>query len=497
MDIPEIGRRSSRPGATSAATLLFERLPDRLFAPLASTNRHRYWALLCRLHEHRFGPDAPLPPSRGFGMRVITQDIEEELETQDAWDDEGGETPETPINIRALAVFARLHESGWFRVDQLGFGEKKVTMPPAVSQFLSMLVSFAETGPVFVSGKIQSIDANLKMVADGSATGDVLSEAAEQARNLLVHVRNTSTIIRDLMDSLHQGVTTAHYVQRFFSDYIERVFIGDYRELRTHDHPLSRRGQILVRIDEIHSSQEHRKRLVAWYEEKRSPGDQEKAERLFERDIFRLSELQRIDEYLDRLDDEIRRANKRAHAFLNYHLRSLRPVDHMIRLAIESLLANGDPVLNDPFAPGELIGADRLADPKKAVERAAPSPLRKTIISEEQLARAQLMLRARNARTVTAPALSAFVKTHLNGNEAINGQELKLNGVAEIRLYQSLMTIGLQMSAKGLKPRTDALLMSKGFRVIRDGNTELAHAAVSGVPFILEPRKPRTNKTEK
>jgi hypothetical protein len=33
-------------GAThrTAARLLFERLPDRLFAPLASPNRHQYWA---------------------------------------------------------------------------------------------------------------------------------------------------------------------------------------------------------------------------------------------------------------------------------------------------------------------------------------------------------------------------------------------------------------------------------------------------------------------
>lgn len=69
-------------------------------------------------------------------------------------------------------------------------------MQPTVSQFLTMLVSFAETGPVFVSGKIRSIDANLQMVIEGKASGDSLAEAAEQARNLLEHVRNTGTNIR-------------------------------------------------------------------------------------------------------------------------------------------------------------------------------------------------------------------------------------------------------------------------------------------------------------
>lgn len=41
------------------------------------------WALLCRLHERRFGPDAPLPPSRGFPTKVIIQDIAEALELLD------------------------------------------------------------------------------------------------------------------------------------------------------------------------------------------------------------------------------------------------------------------------------------------------------------------------------------------------------------------------------------------------------------------------------
>ncbi len=91
-------------GGGSAATLLFERLPDRLFAPLASPNRHRYWALLCRLHTKRFGPDAPLPPSHGFSVREIIQDIEDELVTQDLWENEDGATPDTPIAIRSNAV---------------------------------------------------------------------------------------------------------------------------------------------------------------------------------------------------------------------------------------------------------------------------------------------------------------------------------------------------------------------------------------------------------
>ncbi len=104
MALPGLMTSSYGIGGGSAATLLFERLPDRLFAPLASPNRHRYWALLCRLHTKRFGPDAPLPPSHGFSVREIIQDIEDELVTQDLWENEDGATPDTPIAIRSNAV---------------------------------------------------------------------------------------------------------------------------------------------------------------------------------------------------------------------------------------------------------------------------------------------------------------------------------------------------------------------------------------------------------
>ena len=471
-----------------ASSLLFKRLPDRLFAPLASVNRHRYWALLCHLHEKRFGPDAPLPPSRGFPTKMIVQDIFEALEFEDVWDSEDSDGPDTnQLDIRAAAIFNRFYDCGWFRIDQPRF-EKKVTMQPAVSQFLTMLISFAETGPVFVSGKIRSIDANLQMVIDGNASGDSLAEAAEQARNLLEHVRNTGTNIRDLMESLHQNISTSQYVQQFFSGYIERVFIGDYRELRTTEHPLSKRAQILTRIEDIRESQAHRMRLIAWYESKRTPGDPKKAERLFERDLNRLSELQRIDEYLDKLDDEIRRANKRALAFLDYRLRSLMPSDAMVKLAITSVLEQGVPLMADPFAPSEMISEDRLAEPRKAIERAAPSSLRKAVVSDEQIAKSRIMLRARANRTVTFIGLSTYAKDQLDGKDSLNNEELALNSIADVRMYQSLSTLSLQMSAKSKKMQMDAIGMTRGFRVEINGDAETPHTHISSFPFKVTAR---------
>lgn len=472
----------------SAAKLLFERLPDRLFAPLASANRHQYWALLCRLHAKRFGPDAPLPPSHGFAVREIMQDIEDELITQDLWENEDGSTPDTPIGIRANAVFNRLMESGWFRLERHVM-EKKLTMRPTVSQFLTLLVSFAEVGPVFVSGKIRSIEFNIQQIAEGQADGDTLVETAEQARNLLEHVRNTGTNIRDIMESLSVEITTAQYVQRFFSDYIEKVFIGDYRELRTREHPLSRRPQILRTVEDLYSADHHRSRLIAWYEAKRCAGDRQRAEQLFEKDIQRLFDLRRIDEYLDRLDDEIRRANRRALAFLDYRLRSLRPVDHMVSRAITAVLACKPPALGDPFPAGEMVSGEHLAEPRKLTERATPSSLRRQIPSEAQLARAQIMLRAREVRSITPPKLAEYVLLQLDGKKSIESDDLVYESITDIRSYQTLSAVGLAMSANSRRLHLSAMIVARGFRVrMRDGS-EMSSADISGRPFSIEARE--------
>jgi hypothetical protein len=51
--------------------------------------------------------------------------------------------------------------------------------------------------------------------------------------------------------------TTAQYVRSFFTSYIQEVFIGDYQELRTREHPLSKCQQILDAVTDIdtHSDQ--------------------------------------------------------------------------------------------------------------------------------------------------------------------------------------------------------------------------------------------------
>jgi hypothetical protein len=467
---------------------IYEKLPEKLFSPLASPNRHHYWALLCNLHDRRFGPDAPLPPSRGYPVKLIQQDLQECMELMDAWADEEDCISTTPADIRAILVFNRLRECGWLQVDNPRF-EKKVTMQPAVAQFMTMLVSFSETGPIFVGGKINSILASLKMALDPNNSQPASwVEAAEQTRHLMEHVRNTGTNIQEFMERLDQKRETGEYVHTFFEGFIVRTFIGDYRELRTTEHPLSKRGQILDMLDEVRESAEMRDRLISWYG-RVCNNDKERAEGMLHRDMSRLAELRRMDEYLLRLDEEVTRATKRALTYFEYRTRNSQPVEQMVNHAITSLQDGRVDLGFDLFASGDPLTETMLAQPRKAVERAAPTSLRKTTVSPEKQAMSRLMRLARERRSVTHMKMMTFAGAQLGDDTQMDSAKLKLESIEELRLYQAFSAIAMRSGMQGLKIRSEARAMVPGYIVLQTGTEEEENDYMTARLFTIERRQ--------
>lgn len=483
------------PSVIPASMALFQRIPERLFSPLASQNRRGYWALLCHLHRRRFGPDASLPPSYGFLQRDITQEIEDHLKYADEWQPEAGDQHDTPLNIRAIGIFNRLLDAGWFRLEKYGI-EKTLNMAPAVGQLLSQLINFAETGPVFVSGKIRSIDSAVGQVLTGVASGDLLREAAEQCRNLLVYIRNTGTNVRDLMAAIGAQPTTAQYVRTFFQDYIQQVFIGDYQELRTKEHPLSKRQQILEAVAAIDTEPDHRSRLLDWYVNRLCSGDDKKGQAAFQRDLQRLYELDRIEEYLERLDEEIRSANRRALAFLEYKLRAIRPIDNLLRQTMDKLIANPDLDVAPVFPPDALMGGYRLAQPRKEISRLAPTALRQLIISDRTRAIGNLVRRAQERRSITPIKLRAYAEKVLQDAPTVSSDDLPCGSIEDLRAFQVLASVAMATNSRIARLEMEGRATAPGMELRYASDEAAEHPYLSGKPFTLSWRKRQTKNSE-
>ncbi|WP_223473285.1 MULTISPECIES: Wadjet anti-phage system protein JetA family protein [unclassified Pseudomonas] len=491
MDVHSVG---------GAGAKLFERIPDRLFSPLASTNRLQYWSLLCYLYRRRFGPDAPLPPSRGFAPRDLLQDVEDHIRYAPDWHLEDGDGPGLSVDQRASNYFRRLVQAGWFRTEKHGLAQT-ISMAPPVNQMLTLLIDYADKDPVFVSGKIHSIDALITKVMQGEGGGDLFREAAEQCRNLLIYIRTTGTNVRDLMASISTQETTADYARRFFQDYVVNMFIGDYKELRTQEHPLAKRPHILQAVEKLATIPEHRAKLMNWYITRLADGDEARAAAAFGRDLRRLEELNRVEEYLERLDDEVRSANKCALIVLQYRLQTIRPIDDLLRQAIDGLLGSGleggfegaMDALPQVFAPDALMSAARLAQPRKEIQRLPPAPLRKAVLSEHTRAVGNLVRRAQERRRITPAKLRDYAKAALGEHDKVKSQDLPVDSIENLRAYQSFNSLATALKSKIATSGIQARKQIPGFDVVCDEDGTSEHPFLIAQSFQIRLRKTKSD----
>ena len=443
---------------------LFSVVPNGLFGPLASANRAHYWLLLCRLFDEFLGPDAPVPPSTGFLRREIVAALERYLLADDPWEDEDGDTLDTPLPVRAANIYERFRGAGWLRQERIGAREM-VTMPPAVHQLLSLLVEFAEHGPTFVSARMRSIELQLQQVVEGKAAGDALDEAADQARRLLVSLSSMSVQVRDLMPELSRAETTAQFARQWFERYVSEFFIGDYAELHRADHPLARRSAILAMAQQIERG-ERRAPLLAWYGEHLGAGDDGRGAQRFARSLRRLRELERIDEYMARLDDDMRQANRRALAFLDYRLRAPDKLGTLLRRACRGVLPAPEEDLRMPVAPAGLMDESRLRPPRQKPQPIPRSANATQPPTPEQLARLSLLRRMKRARLVTAEDMARYIGRHLQDSDSIASETLAIGSIEDLRAYQTLLTLALRSHRIGGLRREDPLSrLLRGYRV--------------------------------
>src|SRR5690606_22080306 len=324
----------------------------------------------------------------------------------------------------------------------------------ALAQLLGTLVEFAGRGPTFVSAKIRSIELQLQQVVDGRAGGEALDEAADQARRLLSSLAAMSLQVRDLMPELVRSETTAQFARQWFERYVAQFFIRDYADLHRADHPLARRAQILLMVQEIEAGP-LREEIAAWYREHVAEGEEARARQLMQRSLMRLRELERIDEYLARLDEDMRQANRRALAFLDYRLRAPDRLDVLLHRAARGALAAPEAALRMPIGPGLLMDAAQLRPPRRRpqpIPRSANSNARP---SAEQVARLGLLRRMKRVRLVTAEDMAGYVGRQLPPGGRVESSAMQVESIRDLRAYQTLLTLALRGNRPGGLRRDD------------------------------------------
>jgi hypothetical protein len=436
-----------------------------LFRPLAARNNLRYWQVLCRLFEQLWS-DGGVAPGEEIEKSKVIRVIEQHLIADDPWLDEDDQTPDSPLSTRAAAICNLLRDSGWLAERKRGLRDV-MTVRPVVAQFFDMLVEFAERGPEFLGSRVQSIHVNLHTVVDGTADGGQFMEAARQAHSLWSHISNTGVQVVDVMERLQKAESTRDFVAGFFDMYVQKLFIGDYREIRTSNHPLRHRAAIVKDTVLCMEDPHRRSAILAWYVAHPGGGDAERGERVLNRDAARLMRMQDIERPLLRLDDEIRAANQQALMYLEYRTRAPSSIEKLlVRASLATARLPEEHIALPVAPPAEPMGPEWLAPVPKPSLPPEATDVSRGEPSIEALAMDALRRRMVAARSVTAAKLAMYVARHLGRGATVTSDALTVDSILDLSCYQRLLLMASRSMAPPVVVASDPFArMVAGMRI--------------------------------
>lgn len=445
---------------------LFDQLPQNIFAVLHGANARRAWELLNRLATQYFGPESELPYPDGYLHGDITKEIERFLLDQ-GWDTEEGQATSTNLNVQANYLLSRLVDSGWLCEDKVG-ARLFISMRPAISRFFEVLQHFATDGPQMIGGNIQLVHAQLKSaVANPREQAAGFITAANLCVRLIGSLNSTTFRVRDLMQELTREKATHIFVQRFFTEHISEIYIRDFKELRTENHPLRHRMEILSLVHDLTRSEPARSQLLQGYRDQpgHRAGDEEE---MMERDVERFHRLMSIERFLERMDRIIDATYQRANAYLGYRLKATERIEAAVSDSIRSAIRadrHGIPIEANILSPSPLVNEAHLYVPSQRRPKPAPSAMRKRVMTPRERAVHQLRKIMIANRDTSVATLRQYVGQHLAEGQSLSVSEMPTDSVRDAVAQVALSRLAMIVKNNPAKFRHDPLLRNIGFSV--------------------------------
>ena len=454
------------PDMNASAIGLFDRLPLNIFSILHGANSRRAWDLLERLATQYFGPDSDPPYPDGYLHGDITKEIERFL-LDKGWDIDDNEGVGQTTNIKANYLLTRLVEAGWLCEDKVG-ARLFITMRPVVSRFFEMLHQFAIDGPQMIGGNIQVVHAQMKsVVAQPREQAAGFVTAAKLCTQLISSLNSTTFRVRDLMQEIAKEREMHIFVGRFFAEHISQIYIRDFKELRTENHPLRHRMDILGLVDEVARNEPSRSQLLQGYRDLPGTKPGEEGEML-ERDIERFHRLMTIERFLERMDRIIETVYQRANAYLAYRLKATERIEAIIADTIDAAMRAdgcGIPIKGNLLSPSPIINEDHLYLPPLRRPKPAPPASKKRVMTPQERAMHRLRKIMIANRDTSPAALRDYVALTFPEGVSLSVADLPTGTVKDLVSQVALSHLAAIATSDPGKFRNDGLLKNLGFVV--------------------------------
>jgi hypothetical protein len=342
-----------------------------------------------------------------------------------------------------------------------------------------------------VSGDILLIHSQLKGAAvdpKGQAAG--FQAAARLCRDLMNSLSATTLRVRDLTRNLTQESDTPSFVERFFSEHITEFYIRDFRQMRTENHPLRRRYDIVDLVEQLALQEPARSQLLQGYRE--LPGaEKEPVEVTLARDVAHFNRLLDVERFLARMDRVINTATERALAYLGYRLKATERLDSILEniAQIAPVLWSAKGVIRGPLrTPGLLLHDNRLRFPNRPTARPPRLAMTRRELTSREKADIFVRKQMIRNRDITPKALQRYVAQHVAPGESVRAVDLPVAGVADAVAFLGLLRLGRKGLGDPREFRSNPLLRGLDFEVVLETGTRLNSALYETTDFTVRRR---------
>lgn len=433
---------------------MFNKLPDRIFSPLAGKNRQLYERVLLDLIPDLFGEiDGNLIfPRREMIFATIEESLSrlERFEWQDEDGDETEEFDKSPPTHHL--IYKRLVDCGWLEEELEGYN-KYVVMPPEVGALLLTLKDISTSSKRSYGGTVVSILSNIETVINNPVELGYhgLTEAARQTKDFVTHISQMVHGLRDLQKQLLGTRKPQEILQYFFDDFVERILIADYRTLHSKNNPFRYRAKIVELLQQIAFDAELKGVLRSRYMEENQV-DEIEALRQLEHDIhYTLSVFKSIDAQISKVDTFRSQLEIRVTETVRY----IDKTQPGVRVRVASLLQNlGAKIAKEPewfstATPHTSLDRQRLVcraslrRPGVKRKPQLPSPFKKTEIDPEKRLANERIRAYLKRRRISPSEIDSYIEKQLGERMEITAMDCSVRCVEDYIAFSRIPFLGM------------------------------------------------------
>ena len=229
--------------------MLFKKLPDDIFRPLAGANRHSFEKILKHLYALFFNDEdgSTDAPRRDVVLGEIKTVLLEE-ESINLWDEDGrSDNVYRDADTAAPYAMRRLIETGWLDEEEDGHFTKNIVPTPGGRMLMEALLGIESQQKRSYGQTVTAIRSNIEVsISHPEEYGVVFIEAVSKTKEFSGHLRGILYSLKEVQENLSKLNDPKRVLANFFEQFVENILIADYKTLLSADNPFRHRNKINI-----------------------------------------------------------------------------------------------------------------------------------------------------------------------------------------------------------------------------------------------------------